>query len=654
MNENENENTSVQTAEDESTAVFAEAENAAAQSDAGENTAADSTADNSADSSAEQPDENKGKSRAITAVMVIFALVVGYLLIGFLYFRTHFNPGTYVGGVSCAGKTVEAAINKLNNAAIEYELTLTDGEKINESITAADIGLRYNVSDKIDKVLAEQKPLLWGAGFFKKNTVEIENAFICDDDMVRAAIDELDLVKNQEDTDPQNATLYYTGEEYTIVDGQHGGRIQKDKLFEAIEAAASNCEDKVDLVAEECFEMPEYTAESQKVIDACELANKYISPKITMNMGPGAEHIIIDKELINQWLFVTDNYDVYFDRNKVTAYVAEFAKGFDTYGQTREFLTAFGSRTTVKGGDFGWLIDQPAEVQALVNVIKAGEDVVRYPVYSVMGVGHGNDDIGSSYVEVDLTNQHIYVWKDGKRVLDAPCVTGLPPKRITPPGTYRIKKKMSPAILVGDNYRTPVSYWMPFNRGIGLHDATWQSSFGGRRYLTHGSHGCVNLSLSTARQVYGYVYPGMPVVCYYTNEVGVGKMMELPDFTTTTTTTTTESTTETTTLSATTTTKSATTTTKAATTTTKAPVPTTKAPVPTTKAPVPATQAPVPVMQPVTQAPPPVTEPQTQPTTQAPVEATTKKQEAEQDNIIITEPIVSDTADDVIHEILVE
>ncbi|MBQ9604679.1 MAG: peptidoglycan binding domain-containing protein, partial [Firmicutes bacterium] len=303
----------------------------------------------SAEESAAQPAENKGKNAAITAAMVIFALVVGYMLTGFLYFKTHFNPGTYIGEVSCAGQTVDSAINKLNSAAIEYELTLTDGGDISENISAADIGLKYNVSDKIDKVLAEQQPLMWGVGFFKKNKIELENAFICDDDMVKAAIDELDLVKNQKDTDPQNATLYYTGEEYTIVDGQHGGRIQKDKLFEAIEAAASNFEDKVDLAAEECFEMPEYTAESQKVIDACELANKYISPKITMNMGPGAEHVIIDKELISKWLFVTDNYDVFFDRNKVTEYVAEFAKTFDTYGQTREFLTAFGSRTTVKG-----------------------------------------------------------------------------------------------------------------------------------------------------------------------------------------------------------------------------------------------------------------------------------------------------------------
>ena len=373
-------------------------------------------------------------------------------------------------------------------------------------------------------------------GLFSKNNIELENAFIIDEAMTLAAVEELDIVKNMQDTPPVNASIYYTGSEYAIQDGAHGGKILTENLCKAVKEAAESGKDSIDLVEEGCYEMPEYTAESEKVVVACEQANKYISPKITMNMGPGAEHVIVDKALIHDWLFVTDNYDVYFDRNKVKAWVSEFAKTFNTYGQTRQFLTAFGTRTTVSGGDFGWLIDQEAEVQSLVNVIKAGKDVVRYPSYSVMGVGHGNDDVGRSYVEVDLTNQHIYVWKDGKRVLDAPCVTGLPPNRITPPGTYRIKKKMSPAILVGDNYRTPVSYWMPFNRGIGLHDAVWQSSFGGKRYLTHGSHGCVNLSLNTAKQVYSYVYPGMPVVCYHINQYGVGKMMVLPDPSTTTTT----------------------------------------------------------------------------------------------------------------------
>ncbi|MEI3138955.1 MAG: L,D-transpeptidase [Lachnospiraceae bacterium] len=60
-----------------------------------------------------------------------------------------------------------------------------------------------------------------------------------------------------------------------------------------------------------------------------------------------------------------------------------------------------------------------------------------------------------------------------------------------------------------------MTYWMPFNGGIGLHDANWRSSFGGSIYQTNGSHGCVNLPRSAAKEIYERVYDGIPIICYY-------------------------------------------------------------------------------------------------------------------------------------------
>ena len=85
----------------------------------------------------------------------------------------------------------------------------------------------------------------------------------------------------------------------------------------------------------------------------------------------------------------------------------------------------------------------------------------------------------------------------------------------TPSGAYPLTYKQKDATLKGENYRTPVSYWMPFNGGIGFHDATWQSSFGGNRYLSHGSHGCVNMPKDKAAALYDLIPDGCPVVCHY-------------------------------------------------------------------------------------------------------------------------------------------
>ena len=61
---------------------------------------------------------------------------------------------------------------------------------------------------------------------------------------------------------------------------------------------------------------------------------------------------------------------------------------------------------------------------------------------------------------------------------------------------------------------TTVQYWMPFVYGQGLHDASWQSSFGGDAYKTRGSHGCVNLPPDEASIIYNTIEGGYPIILY--------------------------------------------------------------------------------------------------------------------------------------------
>lgn len=85
----------------------------------------------------------------------------------------------------------------------------------------------------------------------------------------------------------------------------------------------------------------------------------------------------------------------------------------------------------------------------------------------------------------------------------------------TPTGVYSLKYKQRDATLKGQGYSSPVNFWMPFNGGIGIHDASWRSVFGGRIYLTNGSHGCVNSPYYLANTIFNNINEGTPVVCYY-------------------------------------------------------------------------------------------------------------------------------------------
>ena len=148
-------------------------------------------------------------------------------------------------------------------------------------------------------------------------------------------------------------------------------------------------------------------------------------------------------------------------------------------------------------GFYGWRINQSEETRELLGILEAGESVSREPVYLQTAASHDGPDYGSTYAEVNLTAQHLIFYKDGQKVLESDFVSGNVSRgHTTPPGIFSITYKQRDAVLKGEGYASPVKFWMPFNGGIGFHDASWRSSFGGSIYKNGGSHGCVNMPMT--------------------------------------------------------------------------------------------------------------------------------------------------------------
>ena len=254
---------------------------------------------------------------------------------------------------------------------------------------------------------------------------------------------------------------------------------------------------------------------------ACDDMNKYLKASITYTFGSNTE--VVDKDLISQWVTVDDNMAVTFNSDAVVKYVQQLESKYDTYQTKRTFTTGGGNSATVEGGDYGWIIDEAAEIAALEANIRNGETVTREANYSQTAASHDGADWGNTYVEVDLTNQYMYLFVNGAIVTQGPIVTGKPSRGdATPQGVYILKYKEKDTTLRGPKkedgsyeWESPVTYWMPFNGNVGMHDATWRRAFGGTIYLTSGSHGCINLPLHMAASIYEYVSTGFPVVCYY-------------------------------------------------------------------------------------------------------------------------------------------
>lgn len=122
--------------------------------------------------------------------------------------------------------------------------------------------------------------------------------------------------------------------------------------------------------------------------------------------------------------------------------------------------------------------------------------------------------IEDKVVVVDISSQKLTLYYDNKEQLSSYVVTGKP-STPTYIGLYYIYYKEENTRLTGPGYDVGVEYWMPFNGGIGLHDAYWRYGvFGGDIYTYDGSHGCVNMPLDAASEVYNSVDVGTPVLVH--------------------------------------------------------------------------------------------------------------------------------------------
>lgn len=252
--------------------------------------------------------------------------------------------------------------------------------------------------------------------------------------------------------------------------------------------------------------------------------NKYVGAKINYTFG--SETVTLDFSTISGWLSYSDG-QVTFDEEAMKNYISDMAQKYNTRHHTRTFTTSSGTQITFDGSDneYGYTIDEDAELTQMKADIESGKEVTREPCYVTQNSygnpyylkRNGTDDLAGTYVEVDITKQHLWFYKDGQLIVESDVVTGLPTEdRATKTGVFPLAYKESPSNLSSDvnGYSTDVNYWMPFYEGQGLHDATWRSSFGGSIYKTDGSHGCVNLPLDVAATIYNNIDTGTAIIIY--------------------------------------------------------------------------------------------------------------------------------------------
>lgn len=460
------------------------------------------------------------KKRTIWITVVLLLMLLGvagaYIAIG-SYYKTHFFENVSINGIDVSDLTAQEAEKLIAHQAEDYRVTLVTKEGAQEVIEGADIGYRFVSGGEVQGFLDEQNAFAWlpaylGAG--KRYTMETSMTY--DGEMLETALTSLACMQKENVTAPKNAKIKQQEDgTYVIEPETVGNKLSKKKvrtlLTEAVESGVST----VDLEKEACYKLPKVYQDDPALRAEAAIRNRYSSITVTYDMSGGVTETL-DKATIASWFSLDKDLKVTFDRDAVAAWVNQLADQYDTIGAYLPFVTSNGETVYPESRTYGWQMDREAETEALYEILLAGDSVQRSPVWLEGAATRGENDLGNTYVEIDYTNQRMWYYKDGQLLAETPVVTGnVGAGMASPEGVFCLVGKQEDAVLTGEDYKTPVDYWMPFYGGVGIHDAdTWRTAYGGDIYQWSGSHGCINTPTAQAAVIFENIEVGTPVVCY--------------------------------------------------------------------------------------------------------------------------------------------
>ena len=456
------------------------------------------------------------KKNGIRILIILAAVFVVAYIAGAVYYSKHFLPNTSINGRNVANETPVQVENEIKNDAEGYVLTITGRNGLSDTIKASDIDLEPVFDGSTGKLLKSQNAFDWVRAALGGDVALTSGSTVSyNATVLKEKVDGLVFFNIENVVQPVNASYSYNSGigQYEVTAENNGSAPLRYKTLAAVENSINGLTDTMDMDAEGCYAEAYVRSDSETIAETVSELNKAMTADLKFEFGDETEELTSD--VFHEWFSYGSMDGVKLNAAKVTEWVADLAGKHDTYNKERKFHTSTNEEVTVPAGSFGWEMDQVETAKLIVEDISKGYKGTVEPVWTSKGEEFGDDDWGDTYVEVDLDNQHVWCYVDGLCVIETPCVTGnVAHVTGTPDGIYDITFKETNATLVGEGYQSHVNYWMPFNRGIGLHDATWRSKFGGGIYLTAGSHGCVNLPLSAAKTIYANIEKGEPVIVH--------------------------------------------------------------------------------------------------------------------------------------------
>lgn len=461
---------------------------------------------------------------SLIVLMVACLLTGGYFAMCHYYEQADFICGTWINGSYCAGKTVEEVEAELLSQEMERTLAVLDRNGREQVLDLSEYGseaLVCHYRSQLENISAGQSAGNWIADTFHSVHYEVKPEISVSRVASDQAVDGLKCVMQARQLKHPEVSIQKTGNGYVLED-EKAFILDVEKTKAAVYDAFCSQEQCLDLETAGCYRSEPYDQEERDTMVLWKKIEAFQDCGIVYLFGKDRE--TVDASVVCDWITVDENRqfvldqegNLILDAEKVKEYIAFLAEKYDTYGAVREFQTTRGDVVTIEGGTYGNKLDQRAEVKYLTESFLNNVREEHEPAYERKAWAQGKDDIGDTYIEVDMGEQLLYYYEKGTCLIKTPIVTGnMMRRRDTPAAVCFVYGKQKNRVLKGPGYAARVKFWMPVKGGIGIHDASWRKEFGGEIYKTDGSHGCINTPYEAMEKLYDRVEIGTPVVMFY-------------------------------------------------------------------------------------------------------------------------------------------
>ena len=468
-------------------------------------------------------EERRRKRRGKIVIGVLVAFVALIYAGGCVLFTQIFYPNTTLAGHDVSLQTNQEVSALVEQIEADYMVEVS-GYGIELSMAGSEAGVTIDGPAVVASVHENTDVWKWPYELFQERDLTDYLKASVEGDALADAINAAVAEVNATATPPTSATVGYdpSKQGFVVVAEVAGTQLEPDVLVEQVVSGAEVFALPIELT-DEVLTLPSVLQNDPMLPEAAEAANALLTADLSLKMG-GIEVARLGHDAIASWVDFDEALVASINEDKKTAWVNALVEELTTKGDVRTYKRGE-KEIEVEGGDYGWDVDDKAFAELVEKALaegQSGEADIPLKSEAAIWLGEGQPDWGNRYIDIDLSEQHAYMFDEsGNLNWQSDIVSGAP-RTPTPTGVYYIKSNNGASTLKGTNldgskYESKVRYWMPFKGGShGLHDADWQWSFGGTRYRDGaGSHGCVNLPVDKAKEISKLIKVGDPVVVHW-------------------------------------------------------------------------------------------------------------------------------------------